>query len=61
MGMVTELWKVFHLNNVYIQMDAIKTVNRQDMKSFGMVFIRKKNKRCLSTGYRLSELRVVSQ
>ena len=55
--MVTELWKVFSLNNVHIKMDAIKTVNRQDMNSFGMVFIRGKKDvqvlvtGCLSLGY----------
>ena len=28
-------------NKTYIKMDTIKTANRQDMKSFGKVFIKK--------------------
>ena len=59
MGMSTELLKVSHLSSVYVWMDTIKSVNRQDIKSFGMVFIRKKNnKGCPSTGNSMSKFRV---
>ena len=58
MGMGIELLNISHLSSVYIWMDTIKSVNRQDIKSFGMVFIRKKNKRCLSTGNSMSQFSI---